>query len=218
MPTRNELIEAIKRVASEIGFTEEDYTVLRDTLNKRGFWTPKQKPWATNLQLRNFCNRNKIDFAQQGLTVRDTVTDSASCASELQCTTEKDTENTDTIAEAETDLAGPVTQEKTPILQFDESVTSEIMEMLKWWKENKDSVSQAQASPQTIEVKPRFKRDRTVTKTVRLGAELAKRAERAALVHKALTGGSLSGLFEVLVWRFLGCPEDLVIPLPEEES
>jgi hypothetical protein len=214
MPTKDELIESIRRVASEIGFTGENYTLLRDALNERGITTLNGKPWSSYQNVRLFCNRNKIDFATQDLTVQDTVTDSASCASEVHCNTEKDT-STDSTADIEPILVEPVTQEKTTVLQFDESTTGELMDMLQWWRENRDNIFQVKASPQ-IEVKPRFKRDQTVTKTVRLSAELAKRAEREALVQKALTGGSLSGLVEVLLWRFLGSPDDLVIPLPEE--
>lgn len=125
-----------------------------------------------------------------------------------QCDTEQDRE---TVSAQD----GHVRHEPARVLHVDESVSEDIMEMLAWWKERKDSLSRLMESPPTVETRPTFKRGTvkdTATKTIRLSKELVKRVEREARAQKALTGGTFNGLVELLLWRFLGCPDDLVVP------
>lgn len=98
-----------------------------------------------------------------------------------------------------------------PVFPFDETTAIELAQMLEWWKAHKDGLETLMESPQSAETRPTFKRDRTVTKTVRLAAQLVERAEKEARRQKNISGGSLSGLVEVLLWRFLGCPNDLIL-------
>jgi hypothetical protein len=102
---------------------------------------------------------------------------------------------------------------------LDDQTIADLRAMLKWWKESAASPSQvitpAHSGLANITARPAFKRsggggERTPTKTIRLGAEMVQRAEKAAKKHKAVTGGTFSGLVEVLIWQYLGCPDDLL--------
>jgi hypothetical protein len=105
----------------------------------------------------------------------------------------------------------PTTQVQAPVSPLNESTAAELVEMLQWWKAHKDGFTAMTDAPQKLETRPTFQRTRTATKTIRVSEELIKRAEKEARRQKALTGGSLSGLIEVLLWRFLGSPDDLIV-------
>ena len=36
--------------------------------------------------------------------------------------------------------------------------------------------------------------------------------------QRSLTGGTFNGLVELLLWRFVGCPDDLVVTVKSEEG
>lgn len=58
--------------------------------------------------------------------------------------------------------------------------------------------------------RPRFKGPRVNT-GISIHAEIRNRAlQRAKADPDGTGGGNLSGLIEVLLWMFLGCPEDLI--------
>ena len=52
--------------------------------------------------------------------------------------------------------------------------------------------------------RPRFKRAATITKTIRLSETLVEDAQGLCEKQRAVTGGSFSGLVELLLWRYLG--------------
>lgn len=59
--------------------------------------------------------------------------------------------------------------------------------------------------------RPRFKRQSTIARSVRLGKELSERADKKAREDIAISGGNLNGLIEYLLWNYLGKPMDLTI-------
>jgi hypothetical protein len=58
-------------------------------------------------------------------------------------------------------------------------------------------------------LRPRFKQPRT-NSGILLNDEIKKRALEKAKADPDATGGSLSSLVEVLLWRYLGSPSDVV--------
>jgi len=58
-------------------------------------------------------------------------------------------------------------------------------------------------------VRPRFKQPRK-NSGILLNDEIKKRALEKAKADPDATGGSLSSLVEVLLWRYLGSPSDVV--------
>ncbi len=58
--------------------------------------------------------------------------------------------------------------------------------------------------------RPKFK-GRKVNSGIAINAEVKRRAvERARADPDGTGGGNLSGLIELLLWTFLGCPEDVI--------
>lgn len=57
--------------------------------------------------------------------------------------------------------------------------------------------------------RPRFKYPR-VNSGITCNAEIRRRALIKAKADPDATGGSLSSLIELLLWKFLGCPSDVV--------
>ena len=114
-----------------------------------------------------------------------------------------------------TEEKGPgVTQEPCPLLRVPAETLQELLSMLEWWKD-----TQQEPTCPTVTVRPYFKREPDVTKTIRLSAELVRRAEQKARYQdKARTGGHFSGLCEILLWEYLGCPDDLIEPEPPSQS
>lgn len=63
--------------------------------------------------------------------------------------------------------------------------------------------------------RPRFKPPRINTGII-CNAEIRKRASAKAKADYQATGGSLSSLTELLLWKYLGCPADVVKTGPKE--
>jgi hypothetical protein len=108
-------------------------------------------------------------------------------------------EKTEKIEKTKPDIAAP------PPVKFDESTMRELAELLEWWRARKEAG--IDKVTQEIAVRPNFKRggkSDSVTRSIRIGKDLAEAAEKRAKKEKALTGGSFSGLVEYLLWDFLG--------------
>jgi len=98
-----------------------------------------------------------------------------------------------------------VTQSNAVVLQ--ENVVNELMEMLRWWKEDRMNI--AQEIPM-VTARPEFDREETATKTLRISNKLMLAAEKKAKAERALTGGSFSSLVEFLLWRYVGSGEEFL--------
>jgi hypothetical protein len=102
----------------------------------------------------------------------------------------------------------PERQESARVLQLSDNDASELNELLQWWKENKGTMI-----PKPIDLRPSFKRgtvQEQKTVTFRFNKKLLARAKELAISKKSLTGGTLNGLVEVLIWQALGSPDDLI--------
>jgi|GEM_PF-7033822 len=70
--------------------------------------------------------------------------------------------------------------------------------MLQWWKFSRDEKGGIQ--------RPKFKRgSETQVITIRLGTEMVQAAKQYAKQHRDISGGTLSGLIEFLIWHTLSC-------------
>jgi len=85
------------------------------------------------------------------------------------------------------------------MLDFLHEHKGSLVELLNAWEQRKELIME------DLTERPRFNRaGGTVTKTIRLAKTLVEDAERLAEKQRAITGGSFSGLVELLLWRYLG--------------
>lgn len=186
-----QIIAEIIRVAGEIGFNRKGWQRLVDALNEQGIRTTTGKAWSKS-SLDMFCKRENIEFAIQPGALQDTRPDT------VQSATLQDSEGIDE----------PARQESARVLQLSDNDADELHELLNWWKLNKGAIM-----PKTIDIRPSFKRgtvQEQKTVTFRFNQKLLARAKELAISKKSLTGGTLNGLVEVLLWQALGSPDDLI--------
>jgi hypothetical protein len=94
-----------------------------------------------------------------------------------------------------------VAQDRSGRVELDATTLDELLAMLVWWKRHgKHAVSPATPVP----VRPDFCRDSIVTKRISMNAQLWADADAVAKKQQELSGGTLSGLLEFLLWRHLG--------------
>jgi hypothetical protein len=92
-----------------------------------------------------------------------------------------------------------VTPDTTPVqLQSDEIEV--LREIIQTYRANKLDLSLG---------RPRFKKPRS-NSGILLNDEIRKRALEIAKSDPDATGGSLSALVEILLWRYIGSPSDVV--------
>ena len=92
------------------------------------------------------------------------------------------------------------------------------MNCCRCWSGGRQRKDQLLSSATPIQERPAFKRGPdTTTKTIRISEELFQDAERLARRQRALTGGTFSGLVELLLWQHLGC-DDKYIRKAEEND
>lgn len=92
-------------------------------------------------------------------------------------------------------------------VEFDQETLNELLAMVAWWKRNKKDLMDrgTQASS-----RPHFARNNLRTKRITMNAKLWEDAEAAAKQQPDISGGTLSGLLEYLLWRHLGAHEKYV--------
>ncbi len=191
-----EVKEKIRRVAKERGL-QKQWKALSEQLNRRRIRTVTGLKWKP-LNLELFCTAHALfeDAPLSNTNEAESLTPDAKLGRPTQL--------------AARDGAAPVIQEQfhvthrdTPPRQFDDNTINEFMQMLEWWKARKDQLLLSAAS---VQERPVFNRGAdTITKTIRIGKELFKDAEKLAKKERALTGGTFSGLVELLLWKHLGC-------------
>jgi hypothetical protein len=59
-----------------------------------------------------------------------------------------------------------------------------------------------------LEIRPVFKRKKTIARSVRLNKDMVKAAEKKSKEDRIKTGGTFNGLVELLIWEYLNRPED----------
>lgn len=98
---------------------------------------------------------------------------------------------------------------ESDVIQIDRDTYAELTEMLEWWRDRRDELHTP--SSVTVSEAPNFGPKDSKPKTIRLPLKMVRAANKYAKQHRALTGGTFSGLVELAVWRLLGEPEELVI-------
>lgn len=78
-----------------------------------------------------------------------------------------------------------------------------LQDMAVWWEQNRGAVIRVASAP------PAFKKPRK-NSGIHCSEEILKRAMKQAKLEKDKTGGSLSRLVELLLWKYLGEPEDVL--------
>jgi len=84
-----------------------------------------------------------------------------------------------------------------------------LQEMAEWWEKNRQAVMKVASAP------PVFRGERKNT-GIHCNVQILNRVKARIEADKHTTGGSLSRLTEILFWRFLGEPKD-VLKNQEEE-
>lgn len=77
-----------------------------------------------------------------------------------------------------------------------------VREMILWWKSRRMGLD-------AVERRPVLK-GRTRNTGIQINEELLNRAVQKAKKERLRTGGSLSGLVELLLWKYLDEPDDLI--------
>jgi len=91
---------------------------------------------------------------------------------------------------------------------MDPNALEDLKDMLAWWRAKKDAP--------LGEVQGRLVFQGEAKNTgVNVNLEIVKRARDKIKNDKARTGGSLSKLVELLLWQYIGSPEDLLEKAPE---
>lgn len=194
-------------VATEIGITcitdGAEYQRLTDACNERGLTTAAGKNWtAKNMKGR---------IRDWGLFKADTPDTQESHDSETpEVLHEED------VSETTTDTPDPIVTQAShgsETTSLDPDTLADLLAMLDWWMaldKAPEQVAQEKDSSVTPKQRPMFLRHPNATKTIRLSKRMIELAEAAAAKEKLLTGGSFSGLVEMLLWEYLGKPDDLI--------
>lgn len=102
---------------------------------------------------------------------------------------------------------------EAPPVQKDGEVLQEIIE---WWKSGKANEAKRSLfmAPHYPAFKDEFKKG---NRSLSLRTEIMQRAEKKIQRDKVRTGGSLPNLVDLLLWHYIGSPDDLLEP-PYEEA
>lgn len=198
-----DIIEQIRQIAAETGL-QGKWKPLCHELTALGITTPRGATFSTQ-NLRQFCDRCGLFKDQTVVTQERTPVTQERGEAEDSGIQRQAVLTQEGQSERTSDGASPVTQEKThdsALAAFTDDTVNELLQMLDWWRERKD---QSLSDEAPIQERPVFKRGAdTTTKTIRIGKELFRDAERKAKKERALTGGTFSGLVELLLWKHLG--------------
>ncbi len=99
------------------------------------------------------------------------------------------------------DAARNATRDRSARAKLDQDTIDELLAMLAWWKQHKERLA---PSTSPVLLRPDFSGEPSVTKRIRMNAKLWAAGEKAAKKQPEMSGGSLAGLLEFLLWRHLG--------------
>jgi hypothetical protein len=85
-----------------------------------------------------------------------------------------------------------------------EDAIKALEEFAQWWQKAKPALRSLGVGA------PRFKKGRVVARTLKLNEDIVRAAEEKAAREKALTGGDLASLIEILLWEYIGKPQHLI--------
>jgi hypothetical protein len=221
---KTELVRKIKAVMDETRLTRK-WRALSKALNDRGIPSLRSGPWdeKNGSKLGNFWTSNKhlLDdelIAPERVPQGSIRSYTPECETVAHAVTQESAE-----AMSRTPRQGS-TQSHTAVLQPEEQAacatvphavtqitTDKAIERFtpQFIEDLEKMVTEWRAQQTAIEVpeeqRPKFKRGKdTSTRTVRLGDQLIKDAEKYARNYRTETGGTFSGLVEVLLWEKLG--------------
>lgn len=103
-----------------------------------------------------------------------------------------------------------VTQDELPKHTETQSVTEELIEQMRAVAKAVYQEMQHTETQSVTDVRPVFKRGETDARSVRLDKKMMQAAIEKAQKERVKTGGTLNGLIELLVWEYLGCPDDFI--------
>ncbi len=193
-----EVAEQIRKVAEETAL-QNKWKALANELEQRGVMAPRGPKFsATNLA--QFCKR--FGLFQSKRKSSPVAPTSTSTPEPVPITPKEQAERTSDGASPVIQGKSHVTHRDTPTKRLDDDTVNELLQMLGWWRARKD---QPLTTKTPIQERPVFKRGGdTITKTIRIGKELFQDAEKLTKKERALTGGTFSGLVELLLWKHLG--------------
>ncbi len=174
-----------------------------DLLNSMDIPSPTGKEW-TNNRLRKFVNR-----IMKKITARENREMDSKPPHEEKPQQEPEPQQVPGARAGDTEASDTG---QYALDRLTPEFIEELERMVEWWR-------QEQATPieDAGKKRPKFKRGKhTTTRTVRLGNELIKDAEKYAEGHKAETGGTFSSFVELLLWERLGRKSKHIIK--EKES
>jgi hypothetical protein len=190
--TTQEVTDALNSVLQEHPdlLRNHRWKEFAEALNARGITTTTGLSWDEN-NVKAFIRRPILKTEVEDVTSEGSE---ANPTEPLQ----EEPESTEEPAAASTTLA--------PVIagSFIERLTPEFIEDLE--KIREQWIAQQGATEEAAKgERPKFKRGKeTSTRTVRLGNQLIGDAEEYARTHRAETGGTFSGLVELLLWERLG--------------
>lgn len=209
-------LRALSQLLGEHGKRPDKWRIIAEELNRRGFKSPTGKVW-TNDGARKFCNRNadrleSFDKAKAPepapaeviVPTTEWVIDSPETPHAIfpdpthtmgtQATMQQPYEAT------LQDPSGEAVARTLPTW-LDTAAWEDLRLMLDSWRSRKERP--------VLPQRPIFKGQRRNT-GVHCNTEILERAAAKAKAERLETGGSLSMLVELLLWRYIGEPEDLL--------
>jgi len=185
-----DLKETVKRLIDLHG--KSDCSRIADELNRAGINTSTGKAW-TRKNVGTYITRNLKDYEPQSST-----------------DVSADVPGADFVPNTDVGSRGTAPAELNDLL---EDGTLEdlaglyrkgvLQDMAAWWEKNRGAVIKVASAP------PVFKGERHNT-GIHINKVIHDRVREEILADKHTTGGSLSRLTELLLWRFLGEPDDVL--------
>jgi len=194
-----DLKETIKRLIDCHGRSPSR---IAEELNRQKITTPTGKVW-TRQSVSGYITRNLKDYEPQSSTDVSADVPGADFVPNTDV-------GADVVPNTDVGSRGTAPAEINDLLKGGtlESITDihrrrTLIEMAAWWEENRQAVIKVATAP------PTFTGDRHNT-GIHINKVIHTRVKERIAADKHSTGGSLSRLTELLLWRFLGEPDDVL--------
>ncbi|MCA1962243.1 MAG: recombinase family protein [Desulfomonile sp.] len=197
-PIDQKLMETITGLMVTYG---NQYSRIAEELNEREIKTPAGKAWSRNY-IRVFIKRHALDAETQA--TQDRGTDSPQPPRFKEAPQDLMVMVSPDIGKVLGEMYHDGTLEGLAVLYR----SGELTALVDSWRKSKGVAVPVQ------EIRPVFKGERKNT-GVHVNKEILKLAAAKAKSEKARTGGSLSMLVELLLWRYVGSPAHLLDTGPE---
>ena len=203
MDEAKRLAGVILHLAQQLNFDGKSWKWFAEKLNEKGLATLSGKPFtAKNLQ--RFCKRHEIDFKKPRREFEshfETMRPDLDEPEEEARPKERIRVTASGIEPVPVDPAELTGVPQLPSWLFKD--LDNLKALLDWWK------SRPEATVSTPEPRPVFTGESKNT-GIRINKTILERATAQAREQRWQTGGSLSQLVELLLWRYIGSPEDVL--------